>query len=467
MRAAWLLVLGAWIPGLQAANPSPAPVETAAAVAPAGATGNIPPTPTAPPTPFAVKEVTLPVAPVAPVSPTVSPCRFLWEQDLQTIRWLLPDARPSLPNLLDSTTAGTSACDLFNGRVGESTFLCLDGLVRGYYLNDQRIEWSGVEATLGAEAILRPAVYYQKDGWTVSAEGEFFLNQPFGRSILQDPARAIYRSNFEVDTFEIFQLYAQASFEDFYLRIGKSRTPFGAYSSPMFTNRLIDAPFIRTDVIAWTETGAFFHYQPGLLSVDVAITNGEPELDTNSSKAIIGRIALEADTWGVGLSGKYQDGTSSEQQKEYNNHIGIDAHMCLAERWIVYGEGIYDQYGFHRNFYQLGQNTPDALGKRSIYRREVFKGDKQPVSGYGYYVAGGYRGDKLVFDLSYGSYFPEKLGILGHDDPIHRAVLKLAYNITMNLQIYGVGLIENKRDTIYPLNLGPTHAYLGGMQFMF
>jgi hypothetical protein len=396
-----------------------------------------------------------------PPAPADDPCacRWLWERDLQTIRWLTPDARPGLS--LDFPNS------LLNFEVGDDTFVCLDGVARGYYLNDQRIQWSGVEEVFGAEGILRPAVYYHKEGWTVSAEGEFFINQPFGRSILSDPHRDVYRANFDVDVFEVFQLYAQANYDDFYLRVGKSRTPFGAYSSPMFTNRLIDAPFIRSEVIAWTETGVFVHYEPGMFSLDVAFTNGEPDLDTNSSKAFVGRAGLQGDFWGVGMSAKWHDGISSENQKRYNNHVGFDAHLCLFERWVVYGEAIYDEYGFHRDFFSDKAKAPDSLGRRSIYLRESFKNDKSPIVGRGWYVAGGYRGEKVLCDLSFGSYYPQAIGVLGHDDAIHRGVVKVSYNVTAHLQLYAVGIVENNRETVYPLSLNKPYAVLGGMQFVF
>jgi hypothetical protein len=411
-----------------------------------------------PPAPEALR-LGSPAAQNVPTAEPMSPCRFLWERDLQTIRWLTPDARPGL----DRDYPGA----LLNGQLSDDTFVVLDGVARGYYLNDQRIQWSGVEEVFGAEGILRPAIYYVKEGWTVSAEGEFFINQPFGRSILSDPFRDPFRANFDVDIFQVFQLYAQANYGDFYLRVGKSRTPFGAYSSPMFTNRLIDAPFIRTEVIAFTETGIFAHYEPGLFSLDLAFTNGEPDLDTNSSKAVIGRVGLQDDCWGVGMSVKWHDGISSENQKRYNSHVGFDAHMVLFERWVVYGEAIYDEYGFHRNFFKDPNKSIDALGPRSIYLRESFKADKSPIIGRGYYVAGGYRGDKVMVDASFGSYFPQQIGVLGHDDPIHRGVAKLAYNITTHLQVYAVGIFENKRDTIYPLSQMKPYAALGGMQFVF
>ncbi len=134
---------------------------------------------------------------------------------------------------------------------------------------------------------------------------------------------------------------------------------------------------------------------------------------------------------------------------------------------MIYGEAIYDQYGFHRNFFRLGSKNPDALGPRSIYLRESYKGTKTPIVGYGYYVAAGYRGDKLLLDVSFGSYFPEQIGVVGHDAPIHRGVVKLAYNVSQHLQVYGVSILENDRETVYPLYRSNPWALLCGMQFIF
>ncbi len=58
----------------------------------------------------------------------------------------------------------------------------IDGVVRGYYHNDQRIQWSGQEATFGAEGVLSPRLIQHADEWTVSATGVLFFNQPFDRN---------------------------------------------------------------------------------------------------------------------------------------------------------------------------------------------------------------------------------------------------------------------------------------------
>ncbi len=82
------------------------------------------------------------------------------------------------------------------------------GLARGYYRNDQRIEWSGMEESFGAEGVIAPAFRRQFGAWETRVEGEFYLNQPFDRNILADtPERVSYQGNFHVDTFEISQLW--------------------------------------------------------------------------------------------------------------------------------------------------------------------------------------------------------------------------------------------------------------------
>lgn len=291
---------------------------------------------------------------------------------IQTIRWdavdhpftpatTKPDVTPASYNEVvvqriearDSSPLPSDPEQMLNFQFNEQTVLQVDGLVRGFYLNDQRIMWSGVETTFGAEGILRPLIQSEQGNWKVSAEGEFFLNPRFGRSILRDNERDLYRNNFDVDVVELFQLYCQAQRGDFRIRVGKTRTPFGSFQSSMFTNRLIDAPFIRSEVIAWTEVGAFVNWKPGLFTFDVGIINGERELDTNSDKGVVSRVGLDGDTWGIGVSVKAHDGISSEFQKRYNNHVGLDAHVQLG-KFRIYGEAIYDEYGFHRDFFGAG-----------------------------------------------------------------------------------------------------------------
>ena len=394
---------------------------------------------------------------------------------LQTANWL---RRPSVPATRPADGVVPASAqdveqlptpqwrgDMFHCEVFPNTTVAIEGLIRGYYRNDQRINWSGLEDTFGAEGILRPMIQSVQENWTVSAQAEFFLNEPYGTSILSDPHRDLYRANFQIQPFEVFQMFGQVQYEDFILRLGKTRTPFGSYYSPSFTNTLADAPFIRTEVIAWTETGLFLHYEHGIFCGDLALVNGEPNLDTNSSKGVIARVGVIQPFWTAGASVKWQDGISSEQQKRFNNVVGLDWALHSG-RFVVYGEATYDQYGFWRNFDLLG--NPLNLGIRSLYHRDVFSGhERTPLNGVGYYVAAGYHGERWLFDLSFGSYFPQAVGIPAQDATIHRGVAKVAFAVTPNYQIFAVGLAENDRPPDGVLLNNRQFMILGGMQLAF
>jgi hypothetical protein len=167
-------------------------------------------------------------------------------------------------------------------------------LARGYYRNDQRIQWSGMETTFGAEGIFTPRMKCCLGNWETTVEGEFYLNQPFDRNILADtPERISYMGNYEVQTCEISKLYVSCRRGDWTVSAGKIETPFGRYYFPLYSNARIDAPFIRSEAIHWRETGAFLRYQPGIWRFDAGFTNGTDELDSNSSKAIVSRVGLE------------------------------------------------------------------------------------------------------------------------------------------------------------------------------
>ena len=61
--------------------------------------------------------------------------------------------------------------------------------VRGYFINDQRIQWSGMEATFGSEAALT-ALLTKRSGKTEwFAGGEFRVNQPFDGNMMTDEYR--------------------------------------------------------------------------------------------------------------------------------------------------------------------------------------------------------------------------------------------------------------------------------------
>lgn len=385
--------------------------------------------------------------------------------DLQTIDFTIPGAE-SLFGPPNPVRGNWADGDMFQYRVGPDSAFQLDGLFRGYFRNDQRIAWSGVEATFGAEGVLRPSFVSRTGDWIVSSQGEFFLNKRYGTSILSDADRDLYRTNFDVETFQIFQMFVEANYNDFTIRLGRSRTPFGRYQSPMYTNSTFDAPFIRTEVIGFVETGMFFHYAPDPFVIDLAIVNGEPDLDTNSSKAVVTRWGVERQNWTAGISAKVQDGISSEFQKRFNNVFGIDGSVSLG-RFLIYGEGVIDQHGFLRDAENNPEFNPLNLGIRSLYARDVFKEAEKAINGNGAYVGVCYRADDWLLDISYGRYIPERIGNEDHDKPTNRFLMKTSYIAARNLEVYLVVLAENKRFTEGLLSNSKPYSVWFGMQYGF
>jgi hypothetical protein len=357
--------------------------------------------------------------------------------------------------------------DQLRYRVSQDTAFMMDGLFRGYLRDDARITWSGLETTFGAEGVLRPSFVSRTGDWVVATEGEFFLNMRYGTSILSDPQRDLYRTNFQIDTFQIQQLFVEATYGDTTLRIGRSRTPFGRYQSPMFTNNLQDAQFLRTDVISFFETGIFFRYRPNEWVFDLAIVNGEADLDTNSSKAVVSRLGYETCWWTLGASIKYQDGIGSEAQKRYSNYCGIDGSIALG-RWLIYGEAVWDEHGLHRDPTADPNFNPNNFGVRSLYGRDVFSGsDKSAISGVGAYLGVTYRADTWLVDLSYGNYQPEAIGLPTHDASTNRLLFKTAYVAARNLEVFLIALAENRRPADFPLNNTQPYAFWLGMQYHY
>lgn len=314
-----------------------------------------------------------------------------------------------------------------------------DGLARSYYNNNQRIEFTGQEATFAVEGVLRGGIHHQANGWDRMVEAELFFTQPFDQNILIDsPERRSFAGNFVIDPVQISQLYLGARKEDWFFCIGRVPTPFGRYYYSNFFNNFSDSPFIRSEAIIYRETGAMMQWDPEGYCFTAAITNGQFNQDTNSAKAFVGRAGIDRENFALGASVKWQDGVGSEIQKQYKNHVGIDM-MFRSGRWTLSGECIYDQYGFRRNVL-----TPnDVFWGRSVYYRDVNKADRKPVTGAGYYVNLGYRGDRWDVQFAYGDYFPEQLGILPHDISTHRGLLKTSRFFTPNFEIYGIALIEN------------------------
>jgi hypothetical protein len=339
----------------------------------------------------------------------------------------------------------------------------VDGLARGYYRNDQRIAWSGVEETFGAEGVIAGQLRRQCDDWEVAVNGEFYINQPFDQNIITATQEQVsYLGNYRVNTFEISQLSVSCRHNDFTLTAGKMVTPFGRYYFPLYTNARIDAPYIRTESILWRETGVLLHYQPGILVGDVAMTNGSEDLDTNSSKAVISRLGLQQGNWAVGMSVKCQDGIGSENQKEYKNHVGADA-MIRWGRFQLSSEFIYDEYGFRRPWF----NPADIFWQHSIYYRDLNLRDGAPLTGVGYYVNLGYCAGRWDINLNYGDFFPVPMGNPQHDEANHRGIVKCCYHRTQCLGLYGCALMENS-GWIAQLD-EPRQGYmvLGGLQYTF
>jgi hypothetical protein len=313
-------------------------------------------------------------------------------------------------------------------------------LARGYYQNDRRVQWSGQEATFGAEGVLTSRIAQKFDRWDTQVLGEFYLNQPFDRNILVDtPERRSYAGNFDVEPFEISQLLLSFRNGNLELSIGKMVTPFGRTYFPLYTNARIDAPFIRTECILWRETGVLIRYDPDVFVGEIAITNGCEDRDTNSSKALISRLGIETDRFAVGFSVKVQDGIGSERQKRINNHVGVD----FMVRWGYFtfsGEAIYDEYGFR----QPGFDPDNITWGRSIYYRDQNYQIFKPITGVGYYLNLGFEKGPWCITLNFGEFYPQELGDPRHDVVNQRGIVKTAYYMTPYLQAYAVLMTETE-----------------------
>jgi hypothetical protein len=243
-----------------------------------------------------------------------------------------------------------------------------------------------------------------------------------------------------MDVVEISNFLISARNENWYVAIGKFESPFGRYYFPLRTNPRLDAPFIRTEAIQWRETGILLRHERGLYVGELAFTNGNEDLETNSSKAVVARVGLEDESWALGGSIKMQDGIGSEGQKQFNNHVGVDG-MIWRGNWRLSGEAIYDEYGFLKP----GFDPLDITWQRSIYGRDVHNGYNIPAPGIGYYADLAYEGSRWYVGLNYGEYYPQKhYGDTIHDRVTRRGMLKMLYNITPGLQSYCVLLAENE-----------------------
>lgn len=333
-------------------------------------------------------------------------------------------------------------------------------LARAYFIDDQRIEWSGQELTFGVEGVVRGAHTHSVGDTDLILNGELFLNQPFDRNIyVNSAARRSYRANFDIEPFAIQQLYVAMRQGNLYGAIGRFPTPFGRALFPIYTNDFHDAPFIRTESILWRETGALVEYSPGNLIFTTALVNGGPERDTNSSKALVARAGLDFDGLACGVSMKRQDGIGSETQKTYKNHYGFD-WMLRRDRWTLSGEFIYDEYGFRAPF-----NPHNITWGRSNYHRDRSLPSGDPLHGIGHYIDLTYRGDAWTLMLNFGEFYPHSIGDFRHDVINRRGIIKPVRHVTEHLDIYTMLLIESPNAPWYDLETRSSWEALVGFQY--
>jgi hypothetical protein len=313
------------------------------------------------------------------------------------------------------------------------------GKARAYYINDQRIEFTGQEETFAVEGVLDGGIHHEVGPWLCQVETELFLTQPFDRNRLVDnPVRESFAHNFDLDVLSISQLYLSARQGDLYFAAGRFVTPFGRFYFTNYRNNFDDSPFIRSEVILFRETGLLAQWDPDGWCFTAALTNGGPGQDANSSKALIARAGIDREWFAAGASVKVQDGIGSESQKTYNEHVGLDA-MLRRGNWTFSAEAIFDHYGFRRP----GFDPDDITWGRSVYFRDRNKALHEPITGVGYYLNAGYEGPLWSLALNYGEFYPEELGVLEHDTPTRRGIVKASRHWTRHLETYGVLMLEN------------------------
>jgi hypothetical protein len=337
------------------------------------------------------------------------------------------------------------------------------GKGRGYYINDQRIEFTGVEATFAVEGVIDGGIHQQAGGWDLMIETQLFLNQPFDRNILVNtPERQSFAANFDIDPLQISQLYLGARNGDFYTALGRFVTPFGRFYFPNYRNNFDDSPFIRSEAILFRETGFLLQWDPAGWVFTAALTNGGFQQDANSSKAVVARVGIDQAWFALGASIKWQDGIGSEMQKTFNNHAGIDA-MVRFGNWTLSGEAIYDQYGLRRP----GTPLNDIFWGRSLYYRDLNNGFNIPITGAGYYVNLGYEGPNWSLMLNYGEFYPQQLGIPQHDATTRRGIVKASRHWSRYFETYSVVLLENDLPDAFDNSTRRGFYVIGGCQFAY
>ncbi len=331
--------------------------------------------------------------------------------------------------------------------------------IRSYFSNDQRIQWSGAEATFGTEAVLESRFSKTLNSGKIFASAEFRFNQEFDDNILKDEFREKYIQNFETDQFQIAQLFLGYHSKTLSISLGKKNSPFGNDRLLHLTNGDIFQPFIRTESILWRETGLFVEFQSGIFNLDIAVVNGGPEKDTNSSKAGILRAGLKINSFSFGLSAKMQDGIGSEWQKQYKNHFGFDLSL-QSGNFRISAEGIYDEYGLKKDF-----NSDEIFWKRSLYYRDQFFKEETPITGIGGYIDLRYSKNKFTLNINYGEFHPEKIGSVYHDTPVKRLIFKILIDFSNEFGMFGSVLLENDLPREPVFNGASGSAYIVGFQY--
>ena len=350
---------------------------------------------------------------------------------------LLPPPGQEWVEGLPTTTSPTD--DVFPQKAPDPLCYHVGGLARGYYVNDQRITFTGLEETFAVEGVVDGGVHHQVGDWTCLAEGEIFLTQPYDRNRLVDtPVRESFAHNFDVDIVSISQLYLAARRNDLYFALGRFVTPFGRFYFTNYRNNFDDSPFIRSEAIQFRETGLLAQWDPDGWCLAAALTNGGPSQDANSSKALVARAGIDRETFAAGASVKVQDGIGSEGQKTYNEHVGLDA-MLRRGNWTFSAEAIWDRYGFRRP----GFDPSDMTWGRSLYFRDFNDAWHEPITGVGYYASAIYAGPLWSLEFNYGEFYPEQLGIRRHDATTRRGILRASRHWTSHFETYGVVMIEN------------------------
>jgi hypothetical protein len=340
----------------------------------------------------------------------------------------------------------------------------LGGAARGFFINDQRIEFTGLEATFAVEGSLR-GEYGQVvgDGLAI-AYGELFLNQRFDQNILVDsPLRRSFANNFDVEPLQISQLGLLGVRGDLEFEVGRFVTPFGRYHGMSWQNDFVDTPFLRSEIIGFRETGAQIRWTPGIWRMAAAITNGGSNKDTNSSKAFVSRIGADLQNWSFGASLKSQDGVGSEGQKQFNDHIGIDWMIRLSDRLVVFGEVIHDKHGLRRP----GTSLDEINWGRSLYNRQLNNGLDRPIEGNGAYISLIGQQPRFDWSLGYGEYRADRLGDLIHDTPVRQGMGQVAWHLSPAADFFSSVLIENTVNGTAHRPRSEGILYLAGLQMRF